>query len=507
MVPHWGRIPGALAGLAAVVCCAGCAGVDARPDFRRARDLIAGRTGAAGVYDPSEAALVEERVTRALADGLTIDEAVSVALLNNPSFQAAFNEIGVSRAELVQSGLLTNPTASLALQFPEGGGRAKLNAGLAQELVDLWQIPIRKKIAQARLEEAILRTAAQGVALASQVKSAYYRVLGLRQGQAILHENVSLAEQSVALADARLRAGEISRVEVTLALEGLLEARMAALSIRREVDQAEADLARLLGRPELPSPVPLVDPLPEPRKLPHDPAELVRWAARQRFDAQAALARLAAAEHELRRQYLNVVPSVTAGAELERNERRALPGRKVLADTARESIAQGRPAAPAIQSRGQRALERRLEIDAVIGPTLQATVPLWDQNQAQIAKADYGRNRQVVEALMADIVQDVRRAATAYASAAEVVEFYRTEALPLAAENLEASQRLFQEGQEGVLVLMAAQQAFLQQRRAWAQACQDFAVAAAELERAVGGRLPSAESSRPAGVTTRPAGP
>ncbi len=153
----------------------GCATVDPNPDYGQASQLVAERTGTPEVYEPSVDALVEERVDAFSSDGLTVDEAVRLALLKSPALQSVFQEIGASRADLVQAGLLTNPSFSLLAQFPEGGGRTKLTMGFGQELVDLWQIPVRKKIAEAQLEQTILKVVQQGVDLTADAKSQAYR--------------------------------------------------------------------------------------------------------------------------------------------------------------------------------------------------------------------------------------------------------------------------------------------------------------------------------------------
>jgi cobalt-zinc-cadmium efflux system outer membrane protein len=49
-----------------------------------------------------------------LAGGLELDEALRLAPLNNRHLQAEFAALGVARADLVQAGLLRNPSASVA---------------------------------------------------------------------------------------------------------------------------------------------------------------------------------------------------------------------------------------------------------------------------------------------------------------------------------------------------------------------------------------------------------
>jgi len=53
-----------------------------------------------------------------LADEITEDEAVSIALWNNAAFQEAIATLGYQRADLVQAGLLPNPVFSIL--FPIG---------------------------------------------------------------------------------------------------------------------------------------------------------------------------------------------------------------------------------------------------------------------------------------------------------------------------------------------------------------------------------------------------
>jgi hypothetical protein len=50
-----------------------------------------------------------------LAAGLSEDDAVAIALWNNAAFQADLAALGVARADLVEAGLLRNPTLQLLL--------------------------------------------------------------------------------------------------------------------------------------------------------------------------------------------------------------------------------------------------------------------------------------------------------------------------------------------------------------------------------------------------------
>ena len=55
-----------------------------------------------------------------LRRGLTVDSAVQIALLNNRGLQASYNELALAETDLVQAGLLPNPTFSIARIFGDG---------------------------------------------------------------------------------------------------------------------------------------------------------------------------------------------------------------------------------------------------------------------------------------------------------------------------------------------------------------------------------------------------
>src|SRR5687767_9049147 len=55
----------------------------------------------------SEAPASPEGVS--LDDGVTEDEAVAIALWNNPALQAEMTALGLARADVIQAGLLANP--------------------------------------------------------------------------------------------------------------------------------------------------------------------------------------------------------------------------------------------------------------------------------------------------------------------------------------------------------------------------------------------------------------
>jgi len=469
----------------------GCLRVEPQADYARASALVRERIGEVEVFDPDSEPLVADRVTKLLDGGLTVDEAVQVGLLANRSFQALFAEIGASRADVVQSRLLSNPSVNFSARYPDGGGRPSIMFSFGQELVDLWQIPVRRKVAEDKLEQVVSDVARQGIDLVADIKTKCHRVLGLIQTEARVVENVALAQRSFGLADARFKAGEAGLLDLNLVKTNVLQAELELIAVRRDRRIAETELARVLGLARWKTPWTLSPAAPATSPSVVDDDALVLDAMQQRLDAQAAARGVAAAEGELKRQWLNIFPKVMIGVEAERMEQRSMPDRNIPASVARESIRAGALSAPEIMSQGERQQQKRQMIDTLIGPSLSITLPIYDQNQAQIAKADFAarKSRTEYEALLDQVAQEVQSAAAMVRAAVQLVDFYEHQSLPQAAQTLDAASLSYEAGEQNVLALIEAQSAVIRLQREVIIARRDLAIALAELERAVGGRL------------------
>ena len=97
-----------------------------------------------------------------LEGGLTSQEAVQVALLNNRGLQESLFEIGVQRADAVQAGLLSNPSLEALVRFPvDGGNHEQQRGGSFRIVIELWHLPVRKQVAESQVERTVLNVAQQ----------------------------------------------------------------------------------------------------------------------------------------------------------------------------------------------------------------------------------------------------------------------------------------------------------------------------------------------------------
>ena len=147
-------------------CLSGCVGsvvrsTDVSADLER-------RSGySVPASEPGRSDLLPSTVS--LEDGLSEDEAVTLALWNNASFQEALADLGLSRADLVQAGMLPNPT--LSMLFPIGAKPLELTVKYPLETLLLRP----RRVAAARLdhERTAQRLVQSGLDLIRDVRLIY----------------------------------------------------------------------------------------------------------------------------------------------------------------------------------------------------------------------------------------------------------------------------------------------------------------------------------------------
>ncbi len=434
-----------VSGLALGILAGGCATVDPGPDYDRAGQLIERSTGVSEAHNPQEPGPAIDELEGRLADGLALQEAVEIALLNNRQLQAAFLDIGIARADLVQSGLLSNPSLGVTVLFPFGGGQTDIQAYIAQSIVDLWQMPVRKRAAGHELEARILHVARLAGELVTETKRAYYRAVATRDLLTLAQENEGLLLQSYETIRIHREAGVASALDELLQLREAQQGQLTVREARLAAANARRELARLLSLEADVDGLELTNPLPQPRSVEFDADELIVLARNERLDLHALSQSVLAGDAQVELQHARVFPDVSLGFGAERD-----------ADS--------------------------------IGPTASITLPIFDQNQAQIAKAEYARLQSVrsYEDLYLSIAQDIRIAVDRASTRWGDVGLYRNELLPQSETNLEFTQTAYGAGTTGILTLIESQRALIDARREYVVAWADAASSLSDLERAVG---------------------
>lgn len=424
--------------------------------------LVVDRTGGRTVWNQGTGADADvDRDTRALlARQLDVNEAVQIALLNNRSVQATYEELGVAQGELVQAGLLTNPIFTALLRFPDGArGDPDLEISVSQNFIELLSLPLKKRVAAAQFEAAKARVAGQIIDLAADVREAFYTLQGEQQ-MLDLRRAVTAATDASAAAEQHIRdAGNTT--ELALASQQAIHAQAVLDQSAAEVDvvKSRERLTALLGLTS-PGQIKLAPRLPD---LPStdgmlDDAE--QYALQRRLDFKAAVADLNATYETfgLTRRFT------------------------WLSDTQLSVDAEHNP-----------------DGSNVVGPGVSIPIPIFDDGTAQVAVAR-GRVRQATQRLAAmrlQIVSDVRSQRAQMFAARARADYVRATLLPLRQKITRQTQLQFNGMLAGVFQLLQAKRDEIEAGQDYITALRDYWLARTQLERATGGTLP-ASTTQPA---------
>lgn len=437
----------------ALACASSCVQVQPKPDFEKARDLVEESTGRRELFDPYATALTEDEINAILDEGLTLDEGLRLVLINNRELQAQFQEIGIAHADWVQSQLLTNPSIDLLLRVPSDGGRSMIEAIVGGELLELWRIPVRTEAAQQNLEATILRIARRSGELIAETRKAYYVAVATEELHGVAQDNAALARRSFEAVKNLHEAGAADAFDENLARGPLLTAQLAIRTARIEAANAKRDLARMLSVERPVEDLQLTDPLPTLATTEFDPEALVQRALVSRLDLRAID---------------TAIKALDARAVLERRRAWGDVGAGVTVE---------RPSGSG---------------DALVGPAFSLTLPFFDQNQAQVARAEFQLEQMVKlqESARVAVSQNVRSSADRAITASSNLAFYSEELLPQAQRSLGLAQDSYAAGQTPLLALIEVQRQLVEARRGHVALRLEASTSSADLERVVGAVLP-----------------
>lgn len=239
-----------------------CANVTHREGFDSVSQDARARLGAELVwYDGGESEdQISTRTTTLLAQPLTATTAVQVALLNNRSLQGTLQELHISQADVVESGLLKNPVFSGDFRF--SGQGINFEFTLIQNFVAALQIPMRKRMAEAQWQGTKAQVLGEAIELAARTKLLYYDY------QASLHM-LRLARQSLlsreASCELALRLNEAGNItDLALAEQRAMHAsqKLSVSALEQEVIEAREELNAEMGLWKNPDSWQIADELP-----------------------------------------------------------------------------------------------------------------------------------------------------------------------------------------------------------------------------------------------------
>ncbi|MCC6424365.1 MAG: TolC family protein [Phycisphaerales bacterium] len=442
----------------AMMVLAGCASVPRDAGFKEVQTIVAQRTGQLVQWRGNSAddVAVDHAVDALLIHELTADQAVQVALLNNLDLQATYEDLGIAQADLVQAGLLKNPTLSIERRFR--GQAAEID--VAQDFLDLLALPMRKKMAEAQFEEARLHVAHEVLQLTTDVKIAYYTCQAREQLLQRLRLIVDLNKTAAELARRQHEAGTLNELDT---------ANLTVIYDQSKVEVALAETQLTADRERL-------------NRL------MGLWGAQTTWKIAPQLPALPTTEISL-----HGLESLAVSARLDLAQRR----RQIESAAQALGITQTFRYIPVITLSAH--YEHEVEPEHSFGPAVEIGIPLFDQGQAQVArgKALLAQNQRRYAALAIEIRSKVRESRDRMIAQRNLAEYYKgllQQRLRILNLTLLQYNGMFKSPYD--LLLAKQQEAATEQ--AYIDAWRDYWIARTELEREMGGRLPANEP--PSGV-------
>jgi outer membrane protein, heavy metal efflux system len=445
-----------------LVFLSGCTTVAMNAGFDDVRSVVEER-GASKIFWNSGTDLDKEataKVDSLLKGKLTAEEAVQVALLNNRDLQALYSELGVAQADLVQAGLLRNPIFDAAVLFPvSNGGKPKLELSAVMNFLDIFYVPLRKRVAAARFEEVKTRVTGSVLDFAARVRTAFYLYQTNEQMLELRQTIVQALSGSFEVARRLNEAGNITDLdfvrERALLESGKLGLRSAEVAVRQSREELNMLMGLWGGRTDWQSDGRLPD-IPE---QPLETKDIERVTLSRSVDLLNARQRIVIAGQQLGfNRWTALVPEMEVGPGSEREE----------------------------------------DGSWKVGPVLEFPIPLFDQGQARVgrAAAELRRAQQEYYALAVRIRSTARAVRDRMEGFRDRALYYRDIMLPLHERIVNESQLQYNAMQLGPIQLLRAKEQQIETAVAYIEALRDYWLARGDAGQILSGRLPSSNGTQ-----------
>ncbi|MBV8122703.1 MAG: TolC family protein [Paucibacter sp.] len=448
------------AGAAAALLLSGCASLSEDGGFSTVARISHDRLGASAsdmrlLRNDEDASALTQLIAKKLEQPLSMDDAVQIALLNNRSLQATYWSLGIAEADLVQAGRLQNPV--LDFKRTHDGSDVGIERTLTFNLLNVLTAPLASRIEARRYEQTKLLVAEEALKVAADTRRAWVEAVAAIQSSAYAKQISASAEAGAELANRMRQAGNWSQLD--LAREQAYHAQAVADASRADMAAiaAREKLARLLGLSGAQAAYPLPDHLPE---LPDSPRTLVdveQTALHERLDIQAAT---------LETQHTAAALGLTRGTRFIN-----------VLDLGAVKNSSGGKSAP--------------------GYELTLEIPLFDWGDARVARgeASYMQSVHRLAAVASNARSEARESYAAYHSTYDLARHYRDSVIPLRKQISDQTLLRYNGMLVSVFELLADAREQAAAVNGYIGALKDFWLAQANLEAALGGRLPAAQNA------------
>jgi outer membrane protein TolC len=438
--------------LAALVLLGGCASLSPDAGFGTVESTA--RSGlnkeVKWARSAAERDAIRAQIKPLLAKPLSVDDAVQIALLNNPGLQATYSELGIAEANVVQAGRLRNPGFSFQRLEKNGadGEIVDIERKFIFDLLGLLTLSTRTEIETRRFEQTQLRVTAEVMRLAADTRRAWYAAVAAEQGVRYMEDVKEVSDAGAEMAKRMAAVGNWSKLDQSRQQVFHAETLAQFARTKRSAVAAREKLTRFLGLTGDDIRFQLPERLPDlPKSAKAQPA-IEAEAIDKRFDIQAA------------RQE---VDGLAKSLGLTKTTRFV----NVLEATYLRNSATGEP--------------------RQTGYEIELSIPIFDFGDAKVARAEatYMQAVNRLSEIAVNAQSEVREAYAAYRTAFDLAQHYRDEIVPLRKQISEENLLRYNGMLISVFELLADARSQMASVNGYIEALRDFWLAEANLEGAL----------------------
>jgi outer membrane protein TolC len=234
----------------------------------------------------ADAQAIETQVQALLAKPLTADSAVQIALLNNRGLQAAYAELGIAEADVVQAGRLQNPRFDF--KHVTQGADTMIERTFTVNLLNLIMLPQASRLERQRFAIIQLAVSNQVLKLAADTRRAYFEAVAAQQGVVYAQQVSTAAQAGAELGGQMAKVGNWSKLEQDREQVFYADATSTLLMANRDAVMTREKLTRLLGLWGKDTQFSLPERLPDLPAKPLAIRDAEAYAITQRLDIQSA---------------------------------------------------------------------------------------------------------------------------------------------------------------------------------------------------------------------------
>tara|TARA_R110000796_G_scaffold211576_1_gene327727 strand:- start:2332 stop:3792 length:1461 start_codon:yes stop_codon:yes gene_type:complete len=449
---------------------AGCAGLAPQSSLEQVQKQSVELTRQDSLHwatEQDQPPAVRERISELLAKPLALEDAVEIALMNNPGLQARLFDLGIADTQRVQASRLPNPGFSIGRMTR--GSEVEWERGLHLNLASLIALPLTRRIAEGQNAQVQREVSLSVMRLATDTRIAWYRAVAAQQSLAYSEQVLQAADAGAEMARRMASVGNYSALQQAREQSFYAEAALANLQARRERTASHERLVRLLGLWGEQTDFSLPERLPDVPEQPLDQPDIEQQAMARRLDVQAARkgAERLATNLKLGKatRFINVLELGVSN-----------------------------------NSSNEEPLQRGYEITVEL--------PLFDWSGARMAanEARYMQQLQLTAEVAINARSQVRESYQAYRTAWDVAAHYRDEIVPLRKRISEENMLLYNGMFIGVFELLADSREQVATVNRYLQAQSDFWVAQSELDLVRFGPVAPSEAASAVTTSASPAG-